>query len=358
VHRARGASVANAGTAASKDALTAKDSVVMRTRRIVRGDSLSGIAVEYGTSVQALAAANGMRPEDIIRTGQELVIPQAARPGGGNEWLRYARTPEQAGRLDLMTYRTRYRGRVIEKGRITPEGRRALSALLGAESPHPPLPDRLIRLFVRVSDTFGGRPIRLVSGYRTTSFFSDSKHKHSSAIDFSIAGVPNAVVREYLLLFDDVGVGYYPNSSFVHFDVRDGAMQWVDYAGPGEAPRLHPNSPRYAHAPRYGGRSPSVADLDEIAERVVAEMGESKKRSEHVATPENATPPSRAEEPDAPEPAPQPSGTEPAEPLHLLPNARGDSTDSHEMAVAARATHRQALAEHDSERPTAQTTEP
>src|SRR5690349_23803401 len=35
-------------------------SVVMRTHRIVRGDSLSGIAVLYGTSVRALAAANGL----------------------------------------------------------------------------------------------------------------------------------------------------------------------------------------------------------------------------------------------------------------------------------------------------------
>jgi hypothetical protein len=116
-----------------------------------------------------------------------------------------------------------------------------------------------------VSDTFGGRLIRVVSGYRTSSYFADSRHKHSAAIDFSIAGVPNAVVRQYLLLFDDVGVGYYPNSSFVHLDVRDGAMQWVDYAGPGEAPRLHPNAPRYAQAP-------SVSDLDEIAENVAAAM--------------------------------------------------------------------------------------
>jgi hypothetical protein len=34
-----------------------------------------------------------------------------------------------------------------------------------------------------------------------------------------------------------VGVGYYPNSSFVHLDVRETNTYWVDYAGPGEAPR-------------------------------------------------------------------------------------------------------------------------
>ncbi len=243
----------------------ATKSVEMRTHRIVRGDSLSGIAVLYGTSVQALAAANGMRPEDVIRTGQELVIPQQARPGGGNDWLKYAHSPPQPGRLDLVTYKLRFRGPVLEKGRLLPTARHDISELLGVHGTRPPVPDRLLRLLVRVSDTFGGRLIRVVSGYRTSSYFADSRHKHSAAIDFSIAGVPNAVVRQYLLLFDDVGVGYYPNSSFVHLDVRDGAMQWVDYAGPGEAPRLHPNAPRYAQAP-------SVSDLDEIAENVAAAM--------------------------------------------------------------------------------------
>ncbi|HEY0711832.1 MAG TPA: hypothetical protein VGF45_04105, partial [Polyangia bacterium] len=31
------------------------------------------------------------------------------------------------------------------------------------------------------------------------------------------------------------GVGYYPNSSFVHLDIRRGASAfWIDYSGPGE----------------------------------------------------------------------------------------------------------------------------
>jgi LysM repeat protein len=272
-HRTRAAS------ASERPSEPAKDGVVFRTRRIVRGDSLSGIAASYGISVQALAAANGLRPEQIIRTGQDLVIPQVARPGGGNDWLKYVRSPEQAGRLDLSTYKLRFRGQVVDKGRLSPAARRSVSELLGVHGSRPPVPDRLIRLLVRVSDTFGGRPIRIVSGYRTSSYFADSRHKHSAAVDFSIAGVPNAIVRQYLLLFDDVGVGYYPNSSFVHLDVRDGAMQWIDYAGPGEAPRQRPFSPRFARG------TPSVSDLDEIAESVVAAMnGHTRSRQDPSAS--------------------------------------------------------------------------
>jgi hypothetical protein len=55
--------------------------------------------------------------------------------------------------------------------------------------------------------------------------------------------VPNAVVCEFLRELEDVGVGYYPNSSFVHLDVRDHSAYWVDYAGPGEPPRSTPNAP-------------------------------------------------------------------------------------------------------------------
>ena len=199
----------------------------MRSHRIVRGDSLSGIAALYGTSLRALAAANGLGPADVIRTGQQLVIPQQERPGGGNDWLKYARQPEHPGRLDLSTYTSRFRGAVVEKGRVAAAARGGVSTLLGVKGSRPAVPDRLIRLLVRVSDTFGGRPIHVVSGYRTSSYFEDSRHKHSAAVDFYIAGVPNAVLRQYLLLFEDVGVGYYPNSSFVHLDVRDSAMQWV-----------------------------------------------------------------------------------------------------------------------------------
>ena len=103
---------------------------------------------------------------------------------------------------------------------------------------------RLVRLLAQVSDTFGGRPLRIISGYRTTSFVKGSRHKSGRAVDFRIPGVPNEVLRDYLRTFTNVGVGYYPNSTFVHFDVRRRSAYWVDYAGPGEAPILRPPGKR------------------------------------------------------------------------------------------------------------------
>jgi LysM repeat protein len=304
--RSQAASAHRAGERPSKKALfcdesdeLARNRVVLRTHRITRGDSLSGIAALYGTTVQALAAANGMRPGEVIRIDQHLVIPQPARPGGGNEWLRYARPPEKPGVLELFTHRERFRGQVVQKGALLAEGRRGVSALLGAKGSRPPVPDRLLRLLVRVSDTFGGRPIWVVSGYRKSSYFTDSRHKDSAAVDFSVVGVPNSVLRQYLLLFDDVGVGYYPNSSFVHLDVRGCAMQWVDYAGPGEAPRRTQFASKFAkaglkrakatqnaRAARATKGTLTVSDLDDIAAEIKADL-EHPAASQDAAT--NAT---------------------------------------------------------------------
>jgi LysM repeat protein len=260
--RARAASVKVAGNkgATMTASVTRARGSDATSHRVARGDTLGGLARRYGTTVDALSAVNGLRKGQAIRVGQVLVLPGASDKGGSN-WQRYARASNRKGYLDISTHSSRFRGQVMDsKGRLRPSAVRALTNLFGAGGSHPPLPERLVRLLVRLSDTFGGRSIRVVSAYRTTSFYRDSRHKLSSAIDFSISGVPNAAVRDYLLLLNDVGVGYYPNSSFLHLDVRNHRAYWVDYAGPGEAPRKSPNAPRDP-APR------SLEDLDDLAEQ-------------------------------------------------------------------------------------------
>ena len=88
-----------------------------------------------------------------------------------------------------------------------------------------------------ISDHFPGRTITLVSGYRPMS--KGSPHSAGKAFDIRIDGVTNEVLVDFCKTLKDTGCGYYPNSYFVHVDVRDagvGHVYWIDISGPGEKP--------------------------------------------------------------------------------------------------------------------------
>ncbi|MCA9647834.1 MAG: DUF882 domain-containing protein, partial [Myxococcales bacterium] len=78
---------------------------------------------------------------------------------------------------------------------------------------------RLIRMVAEVSDHFGGKQILVISGYRPkrkAQFTPHSRHNFGQAMDFHIEGVKNEELRDYARKFNKAGVGYYPNSSFIH----------------------------------------------------------------------------------------------------------------------------------------------
>lgn len=253
----------------SEKAAPVPSAVAPIRHKVTAGETLGQIAQRAGTTVEVISTLNALGKRQPLRVGQMLVMPSLAK-SPRKSWHVYARPPKRKGFLELSTHKARFSGQALSSaGRLLPETVRALNNLLGASGPHPALPERLVRLLVEVSDTFGGRPIRLVSGYRTTSFFQDSRHKLSSAIDFIVVGVPNAVVCDYLREIEDVGVGYYPNSSFVHLDVRDHSAYWVDYAGPGEPPRSTPNAPprRPSSRPVRAADRKLMAELDRVLEQ-------------------------------------------------------------------------------------------
>jgi uncharacterized protein YcbK (DUF882 family) len=101
-----------------------------------------------------------------------------------------------------------------------------------------PMNPRLVRVLYQVGRHFPGRKVEIVSGYRHPSVAKNprSPHMKGLACDFRIVGIKNTELRDYLRRgFDKVGVGYYPNSSFVHLDMRkDHSAFWIDYSGPGE----------------------------------------------------------------------------------------------------------------------------
>jgi hypothetical protein len=79
--------------------------------------------------------------------------------------------------------------------------------------------------------------IEVISGYRPSS--AGSYHASGRAMDFRMEGVKNEELVAFCKTLEDTGCGYYPNSSFVHVDVRDpgtGHVAWIDASGPGEAP--------------------------------------------------------------------------------------------------------------------------
>jgi uncharacterized protein YcbK (DUF882 family) len=97
---------------------------------------------------------------------------------------------------------------------------------------------RLARLLYQTGRHWPGQRVEVVSGYRAPTVAKNphSPHMKGLACDFRVAGVKNTELRDYLRAnMKKVGVGYYPNSSFVHLDVRkDRSAFWIDYSGPGD----------------------------------------------------------------------------------------------------------------------------
>jgi hypothetical protein len=96
----------------------------------------------------------------------------------------------------------------------------------------------LVTRLQAVVDRFQAGKITLVSGYRPTSL--GSFHQSARALDLHVEGVANDKLVEFCRTLPDTGCGYYPNSSFVHIDVRPagtGHVYWIDASGPGEPAR-------------------------------------------------------------------------------------------------------------------------
>jgi uncharacterized protein YcbK (DUF882 family) len=109
-----------------------------------------------------------------------------------------------------------------------------------------PMNPRLTRLIYEVGRHYPGRRIEVVSGYRHPRFAKNprSPHMRGLATDLRVAGIKNTELRDFFRShFQKVGVGFYPNSSFVHLDVRRSASAfWIDYSGPGETAQYSANA--------------------------------------------------------------------------------------------------------------------
>jgi uncharacterized protein YcbK (DUF882 family)/LysM repeat protein len=129
-------------------------------------------------------------------------------------------------------------------GKIPPAAIKEFGKLMRSGSAEHGIDPRLVALVGIVSNHFGGRELEVVSGFRPyspTQYTPHSNHNFGKALDFRVRGVPNETLRDFCRTLRNVGVGYYPNSTFVHLDVREAPGFWIDYSRPGEPPRY--NSP-------------------------------------------------------------------------------------------------------------------
>jgi uncharacterized protein YcbK (DUF882 family) len=126
---------------------------------------------------------------------------------------------------------------------------------------------RLAQLIYDVDKHFGFKRILVVAGYRAPRVAREkgnpkSPHKKGVACDFRIDGIANSELRDFERTLPKVGVGYYPNSDFVHLDVdplrNKHAAFWIDYSKPGERARYSKN----AEADLQAEKAPPGTDED------------------------------------------------------------------------------------------------
>jgi hypothetical protein len=90
----------------------------------------------------------------------------------------------------------------------------------------------------------------------------------------TIDGVTNDRLAAYVRKLGFVGVGFYPNSGFVHLDVRDASYFWIDDSAPGAPNRLVPVLEAEARSAdesaRARGEAPDVYVPNNVAEDVAA----------------------------------------------------------------------------------------
>ncbi|MEO7096627.1 MAG: DUF882 domain-containing protein [Polyangiales bacterium] len=212
---------------------------------VAKGETLDQVAKKYGVTVKALVSANKLKDPSAVKPGTKLVIPKSTTGKTAAKANTYEKKPEHKGRVTLIRFGTK-ETQVVQvlnkKGKLVPGvlPRFARMMRFGPLNIEHKIDPRLVTLIAQVSDHFGGRPIEIISGFRpktATQYTPHSNHNVGKAMDMRIAGVPNEVLRDYCRTFKQTGVGYYPNSLFVHFDVRKTSTFWIDLSKPGEAPK-------------------------------------------------------------------------------------------------------------------------
>jgi len=211
---------------------------------VKQGDTVIRIAKRYRVDADELRELNRIRDDGKLRIGQRVVIPKGKRVDPADVLSGAATSVEDAspvwnGKATVVRVRDSERKTMTvfdKRGRVRTYARRTISRLARSRKGKVRWLDRrLIALIGKVAEHYPGQTIEIVSGYRPHKRGRKrSQHAKGKALDFRVNGVSNLELYNYLKTFPKVGVGYYPNSTFVHLDVRDRKYMWTDISGPGE----------------------------------------------------------------------------------------------------------------------------
>lgn len=147
------------------------------------------------------------------------------------------------GYRDLVLYSVNHRERIRifpfqEDGELSPEALNKIRQLFrdrqsGTENEIDP---RLVKLLYKLADHFKVRQITIISGFRKgDTAGTESRHSRGKAVDFVLPGIPLIELARRARTLGHVGVGFYPNSGFVHLDIRrKRSVFWMDRSAPGK----------------------------------------------------------------------------------------------------------------------------
>jgi uncharacterized protein YcbK (DUF882 family) len=236
------------------------------THIVQRGHTIEAIAHRYHVGPKSIIDANHLTDPKHLKPGQTLVIPGVDSPkkkraqqqqqdkheAGARAATAHAqvaalepslepRGHTESNTIHAMRLGEEFHIRVKDvRGRVPPSALKAFERMMRQGDATHPVDPRLVALIGIVSNHFGGKTIDVVSGYRSyapTQYAPHSNHNYGKAVDFRIPGVSNEALRDFCRTLRSAGCGYYPNSSFMHLDVRDTKAYWVDWSHPGEPPK-------------------------------------------------------------------------------------------------------------------------
>jgi uncharacterized protein YcbK (DUF882 family) len=237
---------------------------------IGKGHTIQAIANRYHVTPKSIMDANHLKDAKRLKVGDVLTIPKTESPKDKDakaakdpkakatkdkdgkpttvdaKLTTFTAKPKTPGVIHIKRIATTEEAdlRITDKsGKVAAATLKSMEKMLRFPSgASHPIEGRLVSLLGIVSNHFGSRKIEVVSGFRPytpTQYTAHSNHNHGKAVDFHVVGVPNEAVRDFCRTLKNVGCGYYPNSTFVHMDVRESAAFWIDYSKPGEPPRYN-----------------------------------------------------------------------------------------------------------------------